>query len=147
MKKKGRSSVVPTAIIIGTSASLMAGWSWHSIPGYEIEPGNHVAARAFSTSQSELMVEVTGTVVRLIGNNDSVQGLQWFQMRTPSGQRLMVAHDNGLQGPIPLSPRDEITVRGGYEWTESGGTIRNTERDHSLKRLHGWVEHKGKRYD
>lgn len=147
MNKKGTSSVIPTALILGTSASLMAGWSWHSIPGYEIEPGNHVVARAFSANQTGLMVEVTGTVVRLIVDDASVDGLQWFQMRTPSGQRLMVAHDNGLNSPIPLSPRDEVTVRGGYEWTESGGTVRNTERDHSLKRLHGWVDHKGKRYD
>ena len=145
MKKKGRSPVITTAIIIGTAVSLMAGWSWHSLPGYEIEAGNHAAEKAFYEQRSDLMVEVSGQVVRMLG--DGTNGMQWFQMRTPSGQHLLVGHDNGRDEPIPLSPRDEVVVRGDYVWSESGGTIRRTERDLSLERLHGWVEHKGKKYD
>ena len=147
MKKKGSNSVVLTTIIVFVSASIMAGWSWHSIPGYELSAGNHVAEQAYYEKQSGLMVEVSGQVVRVLGSGENGDALQWFQMRTPVGQRLTVAHDGGLSDPIPLSPRDDVVVRGLYEWTESGGTIRNTERDFSLARQHGWIEHDGRKYD
>ena len=147
MKKKGSNSVVLTAIIVFTSASLMAGWSWHSIPGYELSAGNHVVEKAYYQKQTGLMVEVSGQVVRVLGSGENDDALQWFQMRTPAGQRLLVAHDEGIAGPIPLSPRDDVTVRGLYEWTESGGTIRHTERDISLARQHGWIEHEGRKHD
>ena len=145
MKKKGRFPVITTAIIIGTAVSLMAGWSWHSVPGYQVEAGNHVVEKAFYENRSDLMVEVSGQVVRVLG--DGGNGMQWFQVRTPNGQHLLVYHDYGNDEPIPLSARDQVVVRGDYDWSESGGTIRRTERDLSLERLHGWVEHKGKKYD
>lgn len=145
MKKKGKSTVVTTAIIVGTSVMLVAGWSLHSIPGYKVEPGNHVAERAFYDQQTDLMVEVNGEVVRLLGQGGDSR-MQWFQIRTPEGQYLLVGHDNGLAKPIPLAAKDAVTVRGLYEWTESGGTIRGTQKDVTLARRHGWVEHKGKKY-
>ena len=67
MKKKGRHSVVTTAIIVIIAVSLVAGWSLHSIPGYRVEPGNHVAEKAFYDQQSDLMVEVSGEIVRVLG--------------------------------------------------------------------------------
>lgn len=146
MKKKGRHSVVTTAIIVIIAVSLVAGWSLHSIPGYHVEPGNHVAEKAFYDHHSDLMVEVSGEVVRILGKEGDDKRLQWFQMRTPEGQYLLVGHDNGLANPIPLSARDSVIVRGIYQWTESGGTIRGTHKDNTLARRHGWVEHKGKKY-
>lgn len=147
MKKKGRNPVITIGIIIGAAASLLAGWSWHSMPGYELEPGNHVVEKAFYDHRSGLMVEVTGEVIRVLGEEGEDSSLQWFQVRTPNGQHLLVGHDAGLGEPIPLARKDLVTVRGDYEWSESGGTIRHTERDTSLNRLHGWVEHKGKKYE
>ena len=70
-----------------------------------------------------------------------------FQLRTPGGQYIMVNHENNPSDPLPISPRDQVTVRGRYEWTELGGTIRMTNRDNSLQRRHGWIEYEGKRFD
>lgn len=147
MKKKGSNPVALTAIIVFTSASIMAGWSWHSVPDYELNAGNHVVEQAYYEKQTGLMVEVSGKVVRVLGSGESDDALQWFQMRTPAGQRLMVSHDGGIGGPLPLSPRDDVIVSGRYEWTESGGTIRNTGRDASLARQHGWIELNGRKHD
>ena len=146
MKRKGKSTFITTAIIVGTSIMLVAGWSLHSIPGYKVEPGNHVVEKAFYDNQSGMMVEVSGEVVRLLGRETGDSRLQWFQMRTPEGQYLLVGHENGLAKPIPLEARDHVIVRGMYEWTESGGSIRGTQKDNSLARQHGWVEHKGNKY-
>jgi len=147
MKKKGKHSATLTAIILFTSLSLIAGWSWHSIPGYKMSPGNHIVERAYYEEQTGIMVEVTGEVIRVLGSKKDDGSMQWFQMRTPSGQRLLVAHDYGLGERIPLNPLEPVTVRGEYEWTETGGTIRGTKRDRSLKRRHGWVEYDGRKYD
>ena len=62
------------------------------------------------------------------------------------GVRGCVRHDSGRADQIPLKAKDQGTVRGTYEWTESGGTIRNTQKDKSLARRHGFIEHKGKKY-
>ncbi|MEE4293256.1 MAG: DUF3465 domain-containing protein [Xanthomonadales bacterium] len=147
MKKKGKHSVFLTGIILFASISLIAGWAWHSIPGYEMSPGNHIVERAYYEEQSGIMVEATGEVVRVLGEKKDDSSMQWFQMRTPSGQRLLVGHDHGLGERIPLNPQDTVTVRGQYEWSETGGTIRQTERDRSLERQHGWVEYDGRKYD
>lgn len=146
MKKRGRHSAVTTAVIVIIAVSLVAGWSLHSIPGYKLEPGNHVAEKAFYDHQTGLHVEVSGEIVRVLGKEGEDTRMQWFQMRTPEGQYLLVGHDNGMSDPIPLSTNDRVTVRGTYEWTESGGTIRGTHKDNSLARKHGWLEHKGKKY-
>lgn len=147
MKKKGRTSVIPTAVIVFVSVSLVAGWSWHSMPSYTFEPGNHVAEKAFYEQRSGMVVEVTGKVIRILGDDTPDSNFQWFEMKTPSGQYILVGHDSGASNPIPLFTLDEVTVRGEYEWTEKGGTIRSTQRDNSLKRRHGWIAHKDQRYD
>jgi len=147
MKKKG---IKPAALAVAIAlflAFLSAAWIWHSQPGYELSPGNHVVEQAYHENRSGMMVEVSGKVVRLIETEKNEGSLQWFQIATPNGLRLMVAHDHGPAEPIPLKPRDEVTVRGRYEWTETGGTLRNTERDSSLSRLHGWILHDGRKYD
>ena len=147
MKKKGRGSVVTTGIIVFVSVSLVAGWSWHSIPSYNIETGNHVAEKAFHEQRTGIMVEVTGKVIRILGDDTADSDYQWFEIKTPNGQHILVGHDNGVSAAIPLFVLDEVTVRGEYEWTEKGGTIRSTQRDSSLNRRHGWIAIKDKRYD
>ena len=147
MKKKGHRPVFLTVAIVFVSVSLVAGWTWHSIPSYSFESGNHVAVQAFYEQRTGIMVEVSGQVVRVLGNGQIDSDSQWFQMRTPNGQHFLVGHNNGESNSIPLLVRESVIVRGEYEWTESGGTIRRTQRDNSLKRRHGWIEYKGKRYD
>lgn len=145
MKTNGKKPLIIAVLVV--PALLAAGWFWHSTPAYEVSVGSHIVEKAFYNQQSDLMVEVDGQVVRVVTADRGDSSLQWFQMRTPTGQHLMVAHDFGIEGPIPLSPLDAVTVRGRYEWTESGGTIRKTERDSSLERMHGWIEFNGRRYD
>lgn len=147
MKNKGHGSVFLTGAIIFVSISLVAGWSWHSTPSYSFESGNHIAAKAFYEQRTGIIVEVSGQVVRVLETYREDPGLQWFQMRTSTGQRFLVSHDRDFFGDIPLLVSDDVTVRGEYEWTETGGTIRHTRHDNSLERRHGWIEYKGKRYD
>ena len=145
-KKKGRKSTYLTVGIVAVSLSIILGWTWHSIPGYSPTPGVHVIEQAFYEKRSDIMVEVSGEVVRAIRPVRGNESYQEFQMRLPNGQLLLVVHDAGLGDRVPLKAHDAVTVRGSYQWTELGGAIYGTQRDSSLKRLHGWIMHKGKKY-
>lgn len=147
MKKKGKSSFVTTVIIIVVAVSIVAGWSWHSIPNYSLNPGFQSVEKAYYEKRSDFMVEVTGAVVRILSASGGGPGLQRFTIRLENGQVLQVNHEHGKTDTIPLAAHDVVRVRGEYFWTETGGTIHGTAYDPSLRRQHGWVEHNGKKYD
>lgn len=147
MKKKGRSSTATTAVIIIIAISIVAGWSWHSIPNYQLNVGFQSVEKAFYDKRSDLIVEVEGQVVRILSTSKGSNGVQRFAIRMQNGQVVQVNHKAGPSDIIPLATNDAVKVRGEYFWTETGGTIHHTEYDHGLARRHGWVEHKGKKYD
>ena len=49
-----------TVGIVVVAISIVLGWSWHSIPGYRVEPGMHIVEQAFYEQRSDIMVEVSG---------------------------------------------------------------------------------------
>jgi len=128
-------------------AVLAAGaWWWQARPGYEVEAGFAVVEDAFRSRQSSIMAEVTGTVARvLLDDKDDLRN-QKFIIRLPNDQSVLVVHDQKAGRRVPVSVGDTVLVRGEYMWTETGGTLRNTQRDFSPRRLHGWIDHKGDRY-
>lgn len=119
---------------------------WHSRPGYNIEPGFATVQDAYRYRQTGIMAEVTGSVTRILQFDKDVPHLQKFVIRMPNGQSVLVVHNRDSGGEVPLAINDEVLVRGEYIWSETGGTIRNTERDLSTQRRHGWIDHKGERY-
>ena len=145
-KKKAKSSPILTLGIVAVAIFIVLGWTWHSLPGYDVEPGVHVVEQAFYAKQSDLMVEVGGEVVRTIRPSEGSEGHQEFQLRLPNGQLILVLHEHRSGDPVPVTERDRVTVRGNYQWTELGGIIRGTHRDSSMKRQHGWIELEGERY-
>jgi hypothetical protein len=146
-RKKGRDPGILSGLIIFAALSVILGWSWHSLPGYDVEPGVHVVEKAFYDKQSDLMVEVTGEVVRVVRPVKGNEGHQEFQLRLPNGQLLLVVRNTRAGDRVPLEASDQVTVRGNYRWSELGGVIHGAQRDYSLGRMHGWVELDGKKYD
>ena len=146
-RKKARGPGILSGFIIFAALSVFLGWSWHTLPGYDVEPGVHVVERAFYDKQSDLMVEVTGEVVRVVRPVKGNEGHQEFQLRLPNGQLLSVVRNTSAEDRVPLVASDQVTVRGNYRWSELGGVIHGVQRDYSLDRMHGWVELDGKKYD
>lgn len=135
------------ALITGIFILLFASWAWHSVPGYRIEPGYGVVAKAYLNQQSGGMVEVSGQVIRILTDDKEDLQRQKFVIRMQNGQSLLVIHSIVDAEQVPISIHNEVTVRGEYSWTEPGGLIHRTHRDHSAKRRHGWIEHQGQKYD
>jgi uncharacterized protein YxjI len=137
-----KSVLASVAVVIAIMASVAY---WHSIPGYEVESGYATVEKAFQARQSDLMVDVSGQVVRLLKDDlDSAQ--QRFVINLPNGRNVMIVHDLGRSDRVPVSLHDEVNVRGEYEWTETGGMIHWTHHDIGPDRRHGWIDHRDKRY-
>ena len=141
-----RRLVVAALLAAGIAAGVV--YYWHDQPGsgYEVEIGFAPVEQAFHAQRSDFMTEVSGTVVRVLSADRNRPQAQEFVIRLENGQSLLVVHDQRASGAVPVSVDDTVTVRGQYKWSETGGRVQNTQHDPSLERRHGFVEHKGKRY-
>ena len=104
-------------------------------------------ARAFDQHESDVQVEGTGTVTRLLSDDNDGSRHQRFIVELKTGQTILIAHNVDLAPQIiSLEVGDEIGFFGEYVWSEKGGTIHWTHRD--PKRIHsaGWIKHEGRIY-
>jgi hypothetical protein len=143
-KKRTRLYLIAITVI---AALIGVALLWQSRPGYQIVPGFMTVQDAYRYHQTGMMAEVTGTVARvLLGDKDDTRN-QKFIIRLTNGQSLLVLHDQVSGDRVPVKVDDTVLVRGEYQWSETGGTLRFTQRDYSPRRMHGWIEHEGRRYD
>lgn len=137
-----------TIAVIAIALALVAlALLWQSRPGYEVKSGFTAVEDAHRYRQTGFMAEVEGTVARILMDDREDRRNQKFTIRLTNGQMLLVIHDQEVAGRVPVSVGDTVLVRGEYVWTETGGTLRHTQRDYSTQRLHGWIDHQGERYD
>jgi hypothetical protein len=141
-----RRIVTGAVIAAGVVAAVVVYWQDQPGTGYEVEVGFAPLEQAFHDQRSEFMIEVSGTVVRILSTDRNQPQLQQFVIRLENGQSLLVVHDKRVAGDVPLAIDDAVPVRGQYKWSETGGSVENTHHDQSIERRHGFVEHKGKRY-
>lgn len=106
-----------------------------------------VLAEAFESRRSKLQVRGTGTVVRVLSDDNDGSRHQRFILKLNSGQTLLVAHN------IDLAPRvvglrvgDVVEFFGEYEWNERGGVIHWTHHDPQGVHVSGWLKHQGRAY-
>jgi len=104
-------------------------------------------ARAFDQHDSNLQVEGTGTVMRLLEDDNDGSRHQRFIVELKTGQTLLIAHNIDLAPRIiSLEVGDEVGFFGVYEWNEKGGTIHWTHRDPNRRHPAGWIKHKSHVY-
>jgi hypothetical protein len=104
-------------------------------------------ARAFDQHESTLQIEGTGTVVRLLSDDNDGSRHQRFIVELKTGQTLLIAHNIDLAPRIiSLKTGDEVGFFGEYEWNEKGGTIHWTHRDPKGLHIAGWIKHEGRVY-
>ncbi len=104
---------------------------------------NSVTAESlFENRQSDVQLEVSGEVTRLLPDDNDGSRHQRFIVELPSGLTLMVAHN------IDLAPRvanlqigDEVDLYGEYVWNDKGGIMHWTHHDPANRHPHGWIRH------
>ena len=103
--------------------------------------------RAFDQNESNLQVEGSGRVIRLLSDDNEVGRHQRFIVELKTGQTLLIAHNIDLAPRIiSLDVGDEIGFFGEYEWNEKGGMIHWTHRDPNRRHSAGWIKHEGRVY-
>ncbi|HAS64230.1 MAG TPA: hypothetical protein DCS35_17690 [Vibrio sp.] len=104
--------------------------------------------QAFENQQSDLQIRGSGTVIRLLPDDNHGSRHQKFIIKLSNKQTLLVSHNIDLAPRISnLSNGDFVEFYGEYEWNRKGGVIHWTHKDPRNKHAHGWLKHQGRTYD
>jgi len=102
---------------------------------------------AFNNRQSDLQVQGTGVVSRILPDDNDGSRHQKFILRLTTGQTLLVAHNIDLAPRVTgLATGDTVEFYGEYEWNQQGGVIHWTHHDPRGRHVGGWLKHAGKTY-
>jgi len=115
--------------------------------GSQSPSADSAIALLFDEKASGVAVEGSGTVDRLLSDDNEGGRHQRFILRLSSGQTLLIAHN------IDIAPRldglrvgDSVAFCGEYVYTEEGGTVHWTHHDPDGSHADGWLEWEGKAY-
>ncbi len=106
------------------------------------EPSTESAATV-----SDTQVEGSGTITRILADDNEGSRHQRFILKLASGQTVLVAHN------IDLAPRvadirqgDTVAYYGEFETNPQGGVIHWTHHDPQGRHIDGWLKHNGNLY-
>tara|TARA_Y100000588_G_C13479542_1_gene596208 strand:+ start:62 stop:457 length:396 start_codon:yes stop_codon:yes gene_type:complete len=113
-----------------------------------VQANDQQLKQAYQNHQSDLQVQGSGIVSRVLPDDNKGSRHQKFILRLDSRQTLLVAHNIDLAPRIPnLKVGDVVQFYGEYEWNDKGGVIHWTHRDPGNRHAHGWLKHQGKIYE
>lgn len=105
--------------------------------------GEAAILKAYGDRRSDLMVEASGTVYRIL--EDDLRGArhQLFILELSSGHTLLISHNIDIAPRIDtLREGDTVRFRGEYEWNERGGVVHWTHHDpDGNDHPDGWLLH------
>lgn len=103
---------------------------------------------AFASQTSDLQVISSGTVVKLLPDDNQGSRHQRFILKLSNNQTVLVAHNIDLAPKITSLRRgDVVEFNGEYEWNNKGGVIHWTHHDPAGRHQDGWLKHNGSFYE
>jgi hypothetical protein len=125
-------------------------WQTNEYPVHIGEPvasSDLVLAQAFENGQSNLQLEGSGKVMRVLPDDNYGSRHQRFILQLDSGQTVLVAHNIDLADRVSsLRKGDLVEFYGEYEWNPEGGVIHWTHQDPRGGHKAGWLRHQGIAY-
>jgi hypothetical protein len=116
-------------------------------PVREDRAADDVFASAFADRRGNFVAEGSGTVTRILSDDNDGSRHQRFVVTLVSGQTLLISHNIDLAPRVDgLAVGDNITFKGEYEWNDRGGVIHWTHHDPAGAHEAGWIRHNGKTY-
>ena len=104
--------------------------------------------RAFEAGQSDVQVTGSGTVRKILSDDNDGSRHQRFIVDIGGGHTLLIAHNIDLAPRIAgLEAGDRVEFYGEYEWNEKGGVLHWTHHDPRGSHPGGWIRHDGKIYE
>ena len=111
-------------------------------------PATSPPAAAYADWQAGDQVRGSGTVTRVLSDDNDGSRHQRFIVEVSPGRTVLIAHN------IDLAPRvasirvgDTVSFFGEFEWNDRGGVIHWTHHDPRGSHPGGWIEHNGRRYE
>ena len=109
---------------------------------------NQQIYNAYKHHQSDVQVLGIGTVSRILSDDLEGSQHQRFILRLDSGHTILIAHNIDLAPKIyTLNQGDTVEFYGEYKYNNKGGVVHWTHHDPSNRHEHGWLLHRGKRYE
>jgi hypothetical protein len=109
--------------------------------------GEQALAAAFENRRSDIQVQGSGRVSRVLADDNEGSRHQRFIVQLASGQTVLVAHNIDLADRVAsIKAGDSVEFNGEYEWNERGGVIHWTHRDPQGVHEAGWIKHGGRTY-
>jgi hypothetical protein len=134
--------LVPTLLRLRPAKELPPASRTHA----DARAGARELAAAFEAHRSNLWVESSGEVVRVLGEDRQGSPHQRFLVRVSGGPTVLVSHNIAIAPRVPVAAGSELRFRGEYEWNEKGGVVHWTHHDPDGRQSGGWIEHNGRRY-
>jgi hypothetical protein len=139
--------IVGLCALAGLLAWRAAPVTTHTLSGPIAIVASDPIAAAFEKRQSDVQVESSGVVAKVLEDDNDGSRHQRIIVRLASGRTILIAHN------IDLAPRVEglrvgaaITFYGEYEWNNKGGVVHWTHRDPSGRHRAGWIRYAGRTY-
>ncbi|WNO61732.1 DUF3465 domain-containing protein [Rheinheimera sp. MMS21-TC3] len=108
---------------------------------------NSAIKQAFINQQSKVQVQGSGSVIRVLADDNKGSRHQRFILQLADGQTLLIAHNIDLAPRINgLAKGDTVQFYGQYEWNNKGGVVHWTHHDPQGRHVGGWLKHKGSIY-
>ena len=124
-----------------------AGLSTANTSSQATQSGIASIAKAYQDRKNSVQVSASGTVIKLLADDNDGSRHQRFILRLANDQTLLVAHN------IDLAPRVEginlgnkVEFAGQYEFNHKGGVIHWTHHDPQARHPGGWLKHNGQTY-
>lgn len=110
------------------------------------ESSNETILRAWAAGRSDVWVEGSGEVVRVLSDDLEGSRHQRLIVEVADGHTVLVSHNIDLAPKVPVHEGQRIGFRGEYEWNERGGVVHWTHHDPRGRRQGGYIDSGGKRY-
>lgn len=132
-------------------SQLDAGSDGYVVPGVDTSSAasdsSRILGEAFSRGTSNLQIEGSGVVSRVLPDDNDGSRHQRFILALQSGQTLLVAHNIDLAPRIgSIKQGDRVDFFGEYEWNAQGGVIHWTHKDPQERHVAGWLHHNSRTY-
>ena len=109
--------------------------------------GNAAIARAFSQRASDVPVSGSGTVSRVLADDNDGSRHQRILVRLPGGQTVLIVHNIDIAPRVSgVRPGNEIRFDGEYVWNERGGLVHWTHHDPAGRHKTGSITYAGRTY-
>ena len=115
----------------------------------QLAPGGAVADSTalpaeFTRADAGTQVRGSGSVTRILSDDNNGSRHQRFILRLASGQTLLIAHNIDLAPRVAaLAINDRVEFYGEYEWNSQGGVVHWTHNDPAGRHTNGWLRSKG----